>query len=164
METPRCRSAAVGFAEQKAGSGGVYRIAFDQEKCIGCQGCEVACKTWRAVEQGVKWRWVSVECKGRYPDVQMTATSVACRHCASSRPAQRHVRKGRSRRGWTDNGIVLVDNVICSGCGLCRDASPYGVPRFGRDGKMQECDMCISDIELGSESPPCVATCLTERW
>jgi len=30
------------------------------------------------------------------------------------------------------------------------------------DGKMQKCDMCMNEIDLTKESPPCIETCPTK--
>jgi Fe-S-cluster-containing dehydrogenase component len=37
-------------------------------------------------------------------------------------------------------------------------ACPFGVPRFGRDGTMQKCDLCSARVEQGLE-PACVRAC-----
>ena len=56
------------------------------------------------------------------------------------------------------NGIVLVDQELCSGCRLCFDACPVNVPQFGKNNKMQKCNFCIHVIEKGY-NPVCVDTC-----
>ena len=33
-------------------------IRFDPEKCTQCHGCEIACKTWRELDYGVRYRRV----------------------------------------------------------------------------------------------------------
>ncbi|HJX34603.1 MAG TPA: 4Fe-4S dicluster domain-containing protein, partial [Desulfatiglandales bacterium] len=57
---------------------------------------------------------------------------------------------------------VLVDRDKCTGCRTCLEVCPFGAPAFGLDGKMQKCDLCISEIDYKMERPPCVETCPTK--
>ncbi|WP_422393250.1 4Fe-4S dicluster domain-containing protein [Neomoorella humiferrea] len=57
-------------------------------------------------------------------------------------------------------GAILVEPSICIGCHSCSLACPFGIPRFGEDGKMQKCRLCVERIEAGLE-PACVRTCPT---
>ena len=50
---------------------------------------------------------------------------------------------------------------LCIGCHSCSDACPVGVPRFGRDGRMQKSDLCSVRLENGLE-PACVRVCPTK--
>jgi anaerobic dimethyl sulfoxide reductase subunit B (iron-sulfur subunit) len=59
------------------------------------------------------------------------------------------------------DGIVVVDIERCTGCEMCLEVCPFGIPQFGSDGKMQKCDMCINEIDYKTETPPCVNTCPT---
>jgi anaerobic dimethyl sulfoxide reductase subunit B (iron-sulfur subunit) len=59
-----------------------YGISYIKENCIQCHGCEVACKGWRNVELGVRWRRVENIWQGSYPEVKNISASVACMHCA----------------------------------------------------------------------------------
>ena len=56
-------------------------FVFVKENCIQCHGCEVACKSWRNVELGVKWRRVENIWEGTYPNVTCMSASVSCMHC-----------------------------------------------------------------------------------
>jgi anaerobic dimethyl sulfoxide reductase subunit B (iron-sulfur subunit) len=61
-----------------------------------------------------------------------------------------------------EDGIVVVDREKCTGCRRCLEVCPFDVPQFGRDDKMQKCDLCISEIDLDrGEQPPCIETCST---
>ncbi|OGP54162.1 MAG: hypothetical protein A2Y65_00285 [Deltaproteobacteria bacterium RBG_13_52_11] len=137
-----------------------YGISFLKEKCIQCHGCEVACKSWRGVESGVRWRRVDNIWHGSYPMVTSASASIACMHCVE--PACVEVCPEGAIEKRALDGIVVVDSDACSGCQVCLDACPFEVPQFGVDGKMQKCDLCISAIDMDSETPPCVATCPTK--
>jgi anaerobic dimethyl sulfoxide reductase subunit B len=141
-----------------------WGFVFVSENCIQCHGCEVACKSWRSVALGVKWRRVLNLWHGRYPDVTSSSASVSCLHCVE--PACVAVCPTTAISKRTTDGIVLVDAGKCTGCQACLDACPYGVPQFGLDGMMQKCDMCHSGtpggIDNAGTAPPCVSTCPTQ--
>jgi anaerobic dimethyl sulfoxide reductase subunit B (iron-sulfur subunit) len=136
-----------------------YGILFLGEHCIQCHGCEIACKSWRSVEAGVKWRRVDNMWRGSYPNISITSASIACMHCVEP-PCVEACPEGAIEKRTAD-GIVMVDRDACTGCGVCLDVCPFGVPQFGTDGKMQKCDLCIGLIDMDAESPPCVTTCPT---
>jgi anaerobic dimethyl sulfoxide reductase subunit B (iron-sulfur subunit) len=61
-----------------------------------------------------------------------------------------------------EDGIVVGDSNKCIGCKACEKECPFGAPQFGATGKMQKCDMCMNEVDLAKESPPCVETCPTK--
>ncbi len=135
-------------------------FVFVKENCIQCHACEVACKSWRNVELGVKWRRVENIWEGVYPNVICKSASVSCMHCAE--PACVEVCPVEAISKRPEDGIVVVDRQKCIGCQTCLDACPFDVPQFGTDEKMQKCDMCVGEQAPKNEAPPCVATCPTE--
>ena len=57
----------------------------------------------------------------------------------------------------------MVAGDACLGrdsCGMCGDACPYDVPRFGpeENARMQKCDFCTGRIQKG-RMPICVESC-----
>lgn len=133
-----------------------YLIRFDSEKCTQCHGCEIACKSWRGLDYGVQYRRVLTFWQGTYPRVKCTSLSLACLHCVE--PAclaecpEEAISKG------VKDGLVVVDDTLCTGCGTCAEACVFGVPQFSDSGIMQKCDLC-RDQPLAQTVPPCVATC-----
>ena len=136
-----------------------HGISFLKEKCIQCHGCEIACKSWRDVESGVRWRRVDNIWHGTYPNVKTSSASIGCMHCAD--PACIKTCPEDAIKKRPEDGIVVVDRDACTGCQDCLEACPFNVPQFGVDGTMQKCDLCLNAIDANSESPPCVMTCPT---
>jgi anaerobic dimethyl sulfoxide reductase subunit B len=133
-----------------------YGFFYDADRCIQCRTCELACKSTRGVEPGVKWRKVIEFWSGEYPHITRTFFSVACMHC--EKPACVLSCSTGAIRKQDIDGIVVVDIEKCNGCRDCLEACPYKVPQFGKDGKMQKCDFCTG-IHSG---PACVGSCPTE--
>jgi len=120
----------------------------DENLCIDCNGCVVACKEAHEVPVGVNRRKVVTVNEGVVG--KEISVSMACMHCADA-PCQQvcptdcfYIR--------TD-GIVLHDKDICIGCGYCLFACPFGAPQFptdgafGTKGKMDKCTMCAGGPE-----------------
>ena len=120
----------------------------DENLCIDCNGCVVACKEAHEVPVGVNRRKVITVNEGIVG--KEISVSMACMHCTDA-PCQQvcptdcfYIR--------TD-GIVLHDKDKCIGCGYCLFACPFGAPQFPRDGafgtkgKMDKCTMCAGGPE-----------------
>jgi anaerobic dimethyl sulfoxide reductase subunit B len=133
-----------------------YLIDFDFEKCTQCHGCEIACKTWRELDYGIQYRRVLNLWKGEYPRVKSTSLSLACLHCVEPACAPACPEEAISKR--MKDGLVIVDETLCTGCGTCAEACAFGVPQLGDNGTMQKCDLC-RDQKLDQAAPPCVDTC-----
>lgn len=137
-----------------------YGFSFVQERCVQCHGCEVACKSWRDGELGVRWRRVTNAWVGRYPHVKNASLSVSCMHCVDPECVKACPVQAIGKR--IDDGIVVVDRDKCIGCRTCLESCPYGAPQFGVDGKMQKCDMCLGRMDSCGSLPPCAETCPTK--
>ena len=133
-----------------------YLIDFDSEKCTQCHGCEIACKAWRELSYGVQYRRVLNLWQGEYPGVKNASLSLACLHCVQPACAAACPEDAISKR--QKDGLVVVDETLCNGCGICADACAFGVPQLEANGIMQKCDFCC-DRPLGNAALPCVGTC-----
>lgn len=131
-------------------------LRFDPEKCTQCHGCEIACKAWRNLDYGIQYRRVLNIWQGEYPRVKNASLSMACLHCVE--PACMSVCPEEAITKRATDGLVVVDETRCNGCGICADACAYGIPQFGENGVMQKCDLC-GDQKLARAAPPCVDTC-----
>jgi anaerobic dimethyl sulfoxide reductase subunit B (iron-sulfur subunit) len=133
-----------------------YGFYVEVDKCAQCHACQVACKATNNVELGVSWRKVTTEWKGQFPNVTNQTISLACMHCADAACAKVCAVGAITKRA--DDGIVVVDQSKCIGCKACSLACPFGVPQFGKDTKMQKCNLCVDRLQAGKQ-PACVWTC-----
>jgi anaerobic dimethyl sulfoxide reductase subunit B (iron-sulfur subunit) len=125
-------------------------------RCVQCEGCRVACKAANNVEFGVKWREVAVYWEETPTKVINLALSQSCLHCA--KPACLGICPVKAISKRAEDGIVVVDSKKCIGCRSCEKVCPYKIPKYGKDGKMQKCNLCLSRLQAGKE-PACASTC-----
>jgi anaerobic dimethyl sulfoxide reductase subunit B (iron-sulfur subunit) len=134
----------------------------DIDRCTGCYACAVACMDQNDLEPGgdgaTAWRRVFTVETGHFPEASLRYVSLACMHCEDA-PCVLTCPTGALQR-TTDAQAVRVDPALCIGCHGCAIACPYGVPRFGADGRMQKCDLCVDRLRAGLE-PACVRVCPT---
>ena len=137
---------------------------FDSANCSGCKACQVACKDKHNLGVGVNWRRV-VEVSGGgwqqqgaawVSDVFAYNISLACSHCQQPVCVEACPSQALYQR---PDGIVLIDEARCLGCGYCAWACPYGAPQYDRQtGKMTKCDLCVDELAQ-DKAPACVAAC-----
>lgn len=132
---------------------------FDQQRCVGCYTCAVACKQWHRIDAGpASLRRVETREEGHFPLVQVTHLSISCGHC--ERPACVPACPTGAIRKRTEDGVVVVERGLCiPGCRSCSYACPYGAPQFRDDrSRMEKCDLCLDRIKE-NQKPLCVASC-----
>ncbi|HMB47757.1 MAG TPA: 4Fe-4S dicluster domain-containing protein, partial [Afifellaceae bacterium] len=87
----------------------------------------------------------------------------SCLHCEDA-PCVTVCPTGASYKR-TEDGIVLVNEADCIGCGLCAWACPYGAREMDTDaGVMKKCTLCVDriyneNIPEEDRVPSCVRTC-----
>nr|VFK37808.1 MAG: Fe-S-cluster-containing dehydrogenase component [Candidatus Kentron sp. SD]VFK42479.1 MAG: Fe-S-cluster-containing dehydrogenase component [Candidatus Kentron sp. SD]VFK78147.1 MAG: Fe-S-cluster-containing dehydrogenase component [Candidatus Kentron sp. SD] len=153
-----------------------YAMVIDLNTCVGCNACMAAC----AMENQVpvwkgEWRtWVHDKEFGSGDKVVRRFFPRLCNHC-SNPPCVTVCPTGATYQ--MKNGIIMLDETTCMGCGACALACPYkarysityddvdkGREFYGSDFKrmrpsVDKCDFCSHRVAKG-EKPACVETCV----
>jgi sulfite dehydrogenase (quinone) subunit SoeB len=159
-------------------------LVIDLDTCVGCHACVVNCKEWNTgghigpltdvnpygPKQSGTWlnrvhtfEVMADKGNGDGSESRTVYFPKSCLHCADA-PCVTVCPTGASYKRAGD-GIVLVDEDKCIGCGLCAWACPYGARELDDDqGVMKKCTLCIDRIyndnfEEVDQVPACVATC-----
>ena len=161
-------------------------LVIDLDVCVGCHACVVICKEWNTGGYGsalsdqnpygadVSGAWLNRvhtfevvpeggEVVGEAGEARIVHFPKSCLHCEDA-PCVTVCPTGASYKR-ADDGIVLVDEDMCIGCGLCAWACPYGAREMDlAAGVMKKCTLCIDRIynetfEEADRQPACVRTC-----
>ena len=155
----------------------LYAYAVDVSRCIGCCSCMRGCRAENDVPEGRFRTWVErfrvrpdgevlvdVAIKDNFVFDTPAAEEIVkaffvpklCNHCEKSVCSQ-VCPIGASYQ--SPEGVVLVDQKRCLGCGYCVQACPYGSrfidPEKHTAGK---CTLCYHRITRGM-LPACVQSC-----
>lgn len=153
-------------------------VLIDLSKCIGCRGCQVACKQWNQLpgEKTINvgshqnpqdlsaktWtlvRFKETEDNGK---VGWTFFKDQCRHCLEP-PCK------ASADDYAPGSITINENGVVeyfsstkkiTGDNL-QETCPYGIPRKAETGEWLKCTFCNDRISNGLE-PACVKACPTD--
>lgn len=133
-------------------------IVVNLDKCLGCFGCEVACKMENDVALGEHWNKVLLRGPfGDYPNQVRYPLPAMCQQCADA-PCVHVCPTGASYRD-PDTNIVLINKEICIGCKYCMMACPYGVRDWNVATKtVEKCTLC-GQLTARGELPACVKSC-----
>ena len=159
-------------------------VLCDTNRCIGCRGCQVACKQWNEndefipiEENGVKsvnrgsyenppqlsartWtkiRFTELEYAGKF---HWVFAKLQCMHCEHPACAEACIVGALQK---TPEGPVIYDDGKCIGCRYCMVACPFGIPTFEWDKPLpwiRKCTFC-ADRQCAGLKPACVTTCPT---
>ncbi len=141
-------------------------IAIDEDACWGCKTCELACKQEMQSADGV--RLISVIEDGpRMEKGQpvFTYRVQMCRHCDDPPCADACPEDAIIKRA---DGIVVLDDTLCSGCRACISACPFDAIDFdeARD-VAQKCNLCHHRVDQGlipaCADNICLAHCIDFR-
>jgi formate dehydrogenase iron-sulfur subunit len=150
-------------------------LLISPEVCIGCRGCQTACKEWNQLP-GVKTRNEGsfenppdlipdlynkiryVEVPSGTGGVRWLFVSRRCMHCGDAGCIRICPAPGALYR--TPEGAVAFSKRKCIGCKLCVGACPFNVPRYDARNKISKCHLCSDRIAEGL-SPACAKVCPT---
>ena len=153
----------LGMGEQPPRRPGIegkrYGMVVDLRKCIGCQACTVSCSMENLPPIG-QFRTTVLQYEvDRGTDVPPAMVSLPrlCNHCDEPPcvpvcPVQATFQR--------EDGIVLVDNERCVGCGYCVQACPYDARFINHETQTADkCTFCEHRLEVGL-LPACVESCV----
>ncbi|MEM0947490.1 MAG: 4Fe-4S dicluster domain-containing protein [Pseudomonadota bacterium] len=156
-------------------------LVIDLDICVGCHACVTACKGWNTENYGAPLgdddpygaepvgsflnRIHSYEVQPEDGTAQLIHFPKSCLHCADA-PCVTVCPTGASYKRVED-GIVLVNESDCIGCGLCAWACPYGAREMDPvENVMKKCTLCVDriyndNLPEDDRVPACVRTCPT---
>jgi len=151
-----------------------HSVLVDITRCIGCQGCQVACKSWN---ERPSERTTLGPTMGNPGDMDSSSYTVIrfreedkpwglswhftkqqCMHCnepacVSACPVGALTKD--------QSGPVTYNKRLCIGCRYCMLACPFSVPKFEWDKAfpyIQKCTFCAERLKAG-EQPACTKAC-----
>lgn len=155
-------------------------MAIDLSRCNGCNACVVACKVEHSAPNEILLTTILEKEVGRYPDANRLFFPVLCNHCEAPPCVPVCPTRATFKR---EDGIVLIEDDDCIGCGACIAACPYeqrfyvedertcfpsGEGRYlnphahkAQQGVPVKCDFCFHRVDEG-RPPACVEACPTE--
>jgi tetrathionate reductase subunit B len=157
-----------------------YAFVMDIRKCIGCGSCVRACYAENNVPEHYFRTWMERYAVSREGHVEVDSPNGGhdgfeqmvtdretsrsffvpklCNHCTQT-PCVQLCPVGASYR--SPDGLILVDDKRCIGCGYCIQACPYG-SRFMHPvtHTASKCTLCYHRITKGL-LPACVQACPT---
>ncbi len=145
----------------------------DTTLCIGCRGCQVACKEWNALPAEENHFWGSYENprelsartwrKVKFVEpadgpTRWSFLSDTCKHCTEASCLAVCPTGAIRRTSW---GAVVVDDGRCNGCRYCVAACPFKVVDFDESrGRVAKCTFCNDRVDQGLK-PACASVCPT---
>ncbi len=147
----------------------------DTSKCMGCRGCQAACKQWNQLPAEATTftgsyenppnfshnTWLRVAFREHSEGenrVDWMMAKLGCMHCTDAACMQACPAGAIYR---TDFGTVNIDEVKCIGCNYCTVACPFSVIGFDRlTNKARKCTFCNDRLSNGL-TPACAKACPT---
>jgi formate dehydrogenase iron-sulfur subunit len=151
-------------------------MLIDVTKCMGCRGCQVACKEWNDLPAEttaclgcydnpedlsfITWNRVEFYEYEQDGQVNWFFRPVRCMHCLDA-PCVKVCPTGALYKH--EMGFTAYDESLCNGCGYCTQFCPFDVPRVkgsvsSFNAKASKCTFCQDRVPNGL-APACAKTC-----
>ena len=106
-----------------------WGMVIDLHKCVGCSGCDIACKRENNVPHSFAWSNHMLETRGTFPDTQWRYIPTMCNHCSDA-PCVANCPTTAMHK--TEDGLTMHDVDKCIGCRACQVACPYGAIYYNK--------------------------------
>lgn len=148
-------------------------MLIDVTRCIGCRGCQVACKQWNQLPaekthftgsyqnppklSAKTWTLINF-IEPQDEKTRWLFRKQQCLHCTEASCVYVCPTGAAKRR---EDGVVLIDQAICTGCKNCVESCPFKTPQFDTAaGVVKKCTLCVDRVDNGLE-PACAKACPT---
>ena len=125
-----------------------FELSIDHNLCWGCRTCEVACKQENRTAKDV--RLIAVREDGprlRDGQPEFVYQVNLCRHCGEPPCLEACPEEAIAKR---EDGIVVLEDDLCTGCRACIDACPYEAIAFDEEqGIAHKCHLCHQRVDRG---------------
>ncbi len=99
-------------------------MVIDLQRCTGCGGCVITCKSENNVQTGTAWSSKISKTVGKFPNVREEFIPTLCNQCAKA-PCVRTCPTKAMHKGEGD--ITMHTPAECIGCKTCMAMCPYDV-------------------------------------
>jgi formate dehydrogenase iron-sulfur subunit len=150
-------------------------MLIDTTRCIGCRGCQIACKSWHNLpgehsEFSESWtnprfldsnnfvRIIFREIDNEDGQLRWNFITRRCMHC--NEPACVSACPVGALEKLA-SGPVIYHDERCIGCRYCMMACPFQIPKFQWSSAVpliRKCDFCADRLAIGLE-PSCSTAC-----
>ncbi|MDZ7610040.1 MAG: 4Fe-4S dicluster domain-containing protein [Bacillota bacterium] len=149
-------------------------MLIDITRCIGCRGCQTACKNWNDMPAtpttftntwtnpptmtGTNLTVVNFNIIEKDDgSVMWRSVKEACFHCNEPACESACFVHAFVKTEW---GPVVYDPTICVGCRYCMLACPFQIPKYIFP-EVKKCHLCGERLAMGLE-PACATACPTD--
>jgi len=130
---------------------------FDENKCVGCHACSVACMNENGGQESERWRNIQEPNASNHPCLPLFFFSMACNHCEEA-PCM-YGCPTLSFHKDPSTGAIVHDPDSCIGCKYCSWVCPFDAPKFNSQlGVIEKCTFCIHRLKEDKE-PACTQLC-----
>ncbi len=129
----------------------------DLERCIGCKSCEAACKAEHGLgptENRNRVVWLA-----HHDKPGLDFLTLSCQHCDRPACVRSCPVNPKAITKHPETGVVEINEALCTGCGECVVACPYGAMGYDQiDHHAVKCDLCSARRTDGLR-PACATAC-----
>lgn len=112
--------------EPSALKGANLAMVIDLQRCTGCGGCLISCKSENNIQSGVTFAKKIVKTVGTFPNVRFEFIPTLCNHCENP-PCARACPTKAMHKDEDCGNITMHTPEKCIGCKTCMAMCPYGV-------------------------------------